>query len=59
VLDKTMQGAADWVDGLHFYRHGQGTQEPIAPSPELAVHALSTGAALLRLWVQAHARGQP
>lgn len=40
---------AEWVDGLHNYRHGQGVAEPVAPSPALAVEALSSGATYLRV----------
>ena len=39
---------ADWVDALHNYRHGQGVPEPVAPSEELAVYVLSSGAAFAR-----------
>lgn len=56
VLSKVMQGIADLVDGIHFYRHGQATKDPIAPSLPLAVHVLATGAAVLRLWLQADAQ---
>lgn len=50
---KTLAGLFDslgeWVDALHNYRHGQPEAEPVAPSEELAVYALSTGAAHLRM----------
>jgi hypothetical protein len=55
VLEKMMQGFADYVDGLHFYRHGQATNEPIEPSVPLAVHVLAMGASILRLLLQADA----
>jgi hypothetical protein len=48
-LSHVFEGFADWVDAVHLYRHGQGTQEPVAPSIEFAVYALSSGAAALRL----------
>lgn len=38
----------DWVDGMHNYRHGQGSPEPVAPSEELAVLSLSIGSAYVR-----------
>jgi hypothetical protein len=47
--EKIFDGVADWVDAIHMYRHGQATQEPIAPSMDLAVYVLSSGAAMLRL----------
>jgi hypothetical protein len=49
ALDKIFDGIADWVDAMHIYRHGQATEEPVAPSTELAVYVLSSGAAMLRL----------
>lgn len=42
-------GFAQWVDGIHWYRHGQPVEEPSAPSPEFAVYVLSSGAAYLRM----------
>jgi hypothetical protein len=49
VLKATFIAFGEWVDGLHAYRHGQGTAEPVSPPLELAVHILSSGAAFLRL----------
>jgi hypothetical protein len=49
ALDKIFYGIADWVDAMHIYRHGQATEEPVAPSMELAVYVVSSGAAMLRL----------
>lgn len=49
ALEKVFDGFADWVDAMHMYRHGQAVQEPVAPSIEFAVYALSSGAAMLRL----------
>lgn len=49
VWGAVFDGLADWVDGLHNYRHGQGVTEPIAPSEVLAVEALSSGATYLRV----------
>jgi hypothetical protein len=49
ALGKLLDGVADWVDALHTYRHGQGVEEPVAPSMEMAVYVLSSGAAALRL----------
>ena len=55
VLEKIMQGFIDYIDGAHFYRHGQATNEPIQPSVSLAVHVVSMGASLLRLLLEADA----
>lgn len=37
-----------WVDAMHDYRHGQRSHDPVSPSEELAVLAISTGTAFLR-----------
>jgi hypothetical protein len=47
--ERLLEGVADWVDAIHLYRHGQGVETPVAPSLELAVYVLSSGAAALRL----------
>lgn len=52
VVDKLFDGLALAVDGLHNYRHGQGSQQPIAPSLSVAVYVLSLVAAALR-WLVA------
>jgi hypothetical protein len=49
TVSKLLDGVADWVDALHMYRHGQGVQEPVAPSMGTAVYVLSSGAATLRM----------
>jgi hypothetical protein len=38
----------DWVDASHNYRHEQGSVEPAQPPADLAVLAISNGAAFLR-----------
>lgn len=53
VLKNMFDSLIDWVTGLHSYRHGQASNEPVAPSEELAVYVLSTGSAHVRqlaLW---------
>jgi len=52
VTSKAFDGFADWVDGMHYYRHGQGQPEPVTPPIEFAVYVLSSGAAFLR-WLVA------
>ena len=44
----TLRGWADWVDGMHRYRHAQGDQKPPRPSEALAIYALSAGTAIAR-----------
>jgi hypothetical protein len=52
AIGKVFDGFAQWVDGLHFYRHGQGIEKAVAPSLAFAVYAISSGAALLRWLVE-------
>lgn len=52
VVEKLFDGLALAVDGLHNYRHGQGSQQPIAPSLSVAVYVISSVAAALR-WLVA------
>ncbi|RJQ75527.1 MAG: hypothetical protein C4519_15755 [Desulfobacteraceae bacterium] len=48
AVHKMFLGFAEWVDAIHFYRHGQGQSEPVAPSIDFAVYALSSGTGFLR-----------
>ncbi len=48
VVSNLFDGFADWVDGLHNYRHGQPSDQPVAPKEEVAVYVLSSGSAFLR-----------
>jgi hypothetical protein len=48
VASQLFDGFADWVNGLHNYRHGQPSEQPVAPSEEVAVYVLSSGSAFLR-----------
>ncbi len=45
---KMLAGFSDWVDGVHYYRHGQGEEEPVQPPLSLAVLTVSTAASYLR-----------
>ena len=45
---KLLASFSDWVDGAHFYRHGQGTEEPTQAPLEIAVLAISMGASFIR-----------
>ena len=56
VIEKLFDGLALAIDGLHNYRHGQGSQQPIAPSISVAVYVVSTVAAALRWLVAIEAR---
>jgi len=49
MLDKAMDGLAQLVDGIHSFRHGQGTPDPVAPSLATAVYVVASTAAALRL----------
>lgn len=48
AIGRVVDGFADWVDGMHHYRHGQGEEEPIVPPVSFAVYAMSSGAAFIR-----------
>lgn len=48
VVGNMFTSLAHWVDAIHDYRHGQRSHDPVAPSEELAVLAVSTGTAYLR-----------
>jgi hypothetical protein len=52
AIGRAIEGFADWVDGLHHYRHGQGEEDPVAPPEDFAIYALSSGAAFLRWLVR-------
>lgn len=52
VVEKLFDGLALAVDGLHNYRHGQGSEQPVAPSLTVSVYVVSTVAATLR-WLVA------
>ena len=41
---------ADWINAAHFYRHGQGSEEPVQPPLELAIAMVSSGGSFLR-WI--------
>lgn len=57
ALAKMFDSFGQWVDGMHFYRHGQPADEPVAPSEELAVLAISSGSAYIRLLASVLVRG--
>lgn len=48
VVAGLFDGFADWVNALHNYRHGQPSEQPVAPTIEVAVYVLSSGSAFLR-----------
>ena len=48
TIEGLINSMADWVDALHNYRHGQASDEPIAPSEELTIHIISTGSSYIR-----------
>jgi hypothetical protein len=55
VVAGLIDGFADWVDALHNYRHGQPSEQPVAPSEEVAVYVLSSGSAFLRWLIDINA----
>ena len=48
-ISKAFEWFSSWVDAMHLYRHGQNTNEPVAPSLDFAIYIVSTGASFLRL----------
>lgn len=52
VADKLFDSFAEWVDSIHFYRHGQNTPVPVSPSMDLTVQIISTGSSYLRWLAQ-------
>lgn len=52
AVGRVIDGFADWVDGMHHYRHGQGDEEPVIPPLSFAIYAMSSGAAFIRWLVQ-------
>jgi hypothetical protein len=54
AVSKALDGIAQWVDGLHYYRHGQGIPEPVAPPLDFTVYVMSSGAAFLRWLTEIH-----
>jgi hypothetical protein len=54
---RVVRSWAEWADGLHIYRHAQGTAVPPLPSPSLCVYALSTAAAMTRTLIEVHRQG--
>ncbi|RZI57223.1 MAG: hypothetical protein EOP14_05160 [Pseudomonas sp.] len=51
ALLKIFESIGAFVDSIHLYRHGQGTEEPNAPSTAFAVYTVSSVATALRLLV--------
>jgi len=47
-IQKYLNSFIEWVDAVHFYRHGQGTEEPTQPPLTYAIALVSSGASYLR-----------
>ncbi|RYH37900.1 MAG: hypothetical protein EON54_19135 [Alcaligenaceae bacterium] len=54
AIKQTFDGLAKMITAMHLYRHGQGTEEPTAPSVELSVYFLSVVASSLRWMALLH-----
>jgi len=52
TIENLFNGLAYIVTSLHNYRHGQGSEAPVAPTLTVAVFVLSTVAAFLRWLVE-------
>jgi hypothetical protein len=53
---KLARSMGEWVNGAHFYRHGQPGPEPVQPPLELATAFVSEGISFLRWLAGLHAR---
>ena len=54
---RVFKSFAEWVDAIHFYRHGQPAGR--TPTEDFAVFVLSTGGGYLRLLCQIHSLRVP
>jgi hypothetical protein len=52
AASKLFDSFGEWVDGLHFYRHGQKSEEPVAPPDDITIYVLSSGSAFLRWLIE-------
>jgi hypothetical protein len=48
AAERLLASFKDWVDASHNYRHEPGSEEPIEPPLEVAILAISNGAAFIR-----------
>lgn len=58
VADKMFAGFVDWMNGLHYYRHGQGVEETVMPPLDIAIFAISNGTGYLRWLIEIDAQSQ-
>lgn len=58
VADKMFAGFVDWMNGLHYYRHGQGVEETVMPPLDMAIFAISSGTGYLRWLIEIDAQSQ-
>lgn len=49
AMRAALSGLAAFVNGVHFYRHGQGREDPVAPSMDSAIYIVSNIASAVRL----------
>ena len=49
---QVLKAMGQWIDTAHFYRHGQGSEEPTQPPLELAIQLVSAGTAYLRWLIE-------
>jgi hypothetical protein len=48
VAQSFARSLAEWVNGVHFYRHAQTGTEPVQPPLDLAIALTSQGMGFLR-----------
>jgi hypothetical protein len=52
LAQKQVASLMDWIDGVHFYRHEPGTEEPSQPPLELAIYGISQAGGHIRWLAQ-------
>lgn len=58
VADMMFASFVDWMNGLHFYRHGQGVEETVMPPLDMAIFAISSGTGYLRWLIEVDVQSQ-
>lgn len=53
---QVLNGFGELVNGIHFYRHGQGVEDVVAPSAGFAVYVISAVGAMIRLLAEYEAK---
>ena len=52
AVNKLVSSFADWVDGMHTYRHAQGVEDPSPPPLDVALLIMGEGSSFLRWLIE-------